>query len=96
MPVGIIGVSVAVALFPTLSQDAALGRIGQIRAQVAGAVRVLVFVAAILTAMMIVLREPISASFYQYGVFSAEDSERTATRSRSSRSGWSAISWSTC
>ena len=46
IPVGIIGVSIAVALFPTLSQDAALGRIGEIRRQVAGAVRVLVFVAA--------------------------------------------------
>ena len=29
LPVGIIGVSVAIALFPTMSQDAALGRIGR-------------------------------------------------------------------
>ena len=38
LPVGVIGVSVAVALFPTLSQDAAMGRIGEIRRQVANAV----------------------------------------------------------
>ena len=34
LPVGIIGVSVAIALFPTMSQDAALGRVGEIRRQV--------------------------------------------------------------
>lgn len=79
IPVGIIGVSIAVALFPTLSHDAALGNIGRIRSQVSGAVRVLVFVSAILTAMTIVLREPIAAAFYQYGAFSAEDSARTAS-----------------
>lgn len=79
LPVGIIGVSVAVALFPTLSQDAALGRIGQIRHQVASAVRVLVFVAAPLTAIMVVLREPLTSVFYQYGLFSQDATDRTAS-----------------
>ena len=79
LPVGIIGVSVAIALFPTMSQDAALGRVGEIRRQVAGAVRVLIFVAAPLMAVMIVLREPVTAVFYQYGVFSQEDAARTAS-----------------
>jgi putative peptidoglycan lipid II flippase len=79
LPVGIIGVSVATALFPTMSRDAALGRIGEIRRQVAGAVRVLIFVAAPLTAAMIVLREPLTAVFYQYGLFSQEDAARTAS-----------------
>lgn len=78
IPVGVIGVSIAVALFPTFSQDAALGRIGEIRRQVANAVRVLVFVAAPLTAIMVVLREPLTAVFYQYGAFSPAASERTA------------------
>jgi putative peptidoglycan lipid II flippase len=31
IPVGVVGVSIAVALFPTLSRDAALGRVGEIR-----------------------------------------------------------------
>ena len=79
IPVGVIGVSIAVALFPTLSTDAALGRIGEIRRQVAGAVRVLVFVAAPLTAMMIVLREPLTSVFYQYGLFSQSATDRTAS-----------------
>jgi putative peptidoglycan lipid II flippase len=79
LPVGIIGVSVATALFPTMSRDAALGRVGEIRRQVAGAVRVLIFVAAPLTAVMIVLREPLTAVFYQYGLFSQEDAARTAS-----------------
>ncbi|MGI8999164.1 MAG: murein biosynthesis integral membrane protein MurJ, partial [Candidatus Limnocylindria bacterium] len=79
IPVGVIGVSIAVALFPTLSQDAALGRIGEIRRQVANAVRVLVFVAAPLTAIMVVLREPLTAVFYQYGMFSQSASDRTAS-----------------
>jgi putative peptidoglycan lipid II flippase len=79
LPVGIIGVSVAIALFPTMSQHAALGRVGEIRRQVAGAVRVLIFVAAPLMAVMIVLREPLASVFYQYGVFSQEDAARTAS-----------------
>lgn len=79
IPVGVIGVSIAVALFPTLSADAALGRIGEIRRQVAGAVRVLVFVAAPLTAVMIVLREPLTSVFYQYGLFSQSATDRTAS-----------------
>ncbi|MBW3613594.1 MAG: murein biosynthesis integral membrane protein MurJ, partial [Chloroflexi bacterium] len=69
IPVGVVGVSIAVALFPTLSRDAALGRIGDIRRQVANAVRVLIFVAAPLMAIMIVLREPLTSVFYQYGAF---------------------------
>jgi putative peptidoglycan lipid II flippase len=79
IPVGVIGVSIAVALFPTLSQDAALGRIGEIRRQVANAVRVLVFVAAPLTAVMVVLREPLTSVFYQYGLFSQSATDRTAS-----------------
>ncbi len=79
IPVGVVGVSIAVALFPTLSQDAALGRIGAIRRQVANAVRVLVFVAAPLMAIMIVLREPLTSVFYQYGAFTQLAADRTAS-----------------
>ena len=78
IPVGVVGVSVAVALFPTLSQDAALGRRSEIRRQVAGSLRVLIFIAAILTAIMIVLREPLASVFFQYGLFSRESAEQTA------------------
>ncbi len=79
LPVGVIGVSVAVALFPTLSQDAALGRISHIRRQVSSAVRVLIFVAAPLTAIMVVMREPLTSVFYQYGLFSQDATDRTAS-----------------
>jgi putative peptidoglycan lipid II flippase len=79
IPVGVVGVSIAVALFPTLSQDAALGRIGDIRRQVANAIRVLIFVAAPLMAVMIVLREPLTSVFYQYGEFGPLATERTAS-----------------
>jgi len=78
IPVGVLGVSVAVALFPTLSRDAALGRIGEIRRQVAGSLRILVFLGAPLTAIMIVLAQPLAAVFFQYGLFSASSTERTA------------------
>jgi putative peptidoglycan lipid II flippase len=78
IPVGVVGVSIAVAMFPTLSQDAALGRIGDIRRQVSTAIRILLFVAAPLMAIMIVLREPLTAVFYQYGAFTPSATERTA------------------
>ncbi len=78
IPVGVLGVSVAVALFPRLSRDAALGRVGEIRRQVAGSLRILVFLAAPLTAIMIVLAQPLSAVFFQYGLFGARSTELTA------------------
>jgi putative peptidoglycan lipid II flippase len=78
IPVGVLGVSVAVALFPTLSRDAALGHVGDIRRQVATSLRVLIFIAAPLTGAMIVLAEPITAVFFQYGLFSAQSTALTA------------------
>jgi putative peptidoglycan lipid II flippase len=78
VPVGVVGVSIAIALFPRLSRDAALGRVREVRAQLAQALRVLLFVAAPLTAIMIVLRGPLTAVFFQYGLFSAQSTERTA------------------
>lgn len=78
VPVGVVGVSIAIASFPRMSRDAALGRVREVRAQLARALRVLLFVAAPLTAIMIVLREPLTAVFFQYGLFSAESSRRTA------------------
>jgi putative peptidoglycan lipid II flippase len=79
IPVGVLGVSVAVALFPTLSRDAALGKLPQIRRQVATSLRVLIFLAAPLTATMIVLAGPIASVFFQYGLFSEESANRTAS-----------------
>ena len=79
LPVGIIGVSIAVALFPTLSREAALGRASEIRRQVNASLRVLFFIAAPLTAVMIVLREPLASVFFEYGLFSAESAQRTAS-----------------
>ena len=79
IPVGVLGVSVAVALFPTFSRHAALGRIAEIRRQLSTSLRVLIFVAAPLTAVMIVLAGPIAAVFFQYGLFSQTASERTAS-----------------
>jgi putative peptidoglycan lipid II flippase len=78
IPVGVLGVSVAVALFPTLSRDAALGHVGEIRRQVATSLRALIFIAAPLTAAMIVLAGPITAVFFQYGLFSEQSAQRTA------------------
>jgi putative peptidoglycan lipid II flippase len=79
LPVGVLGVSVAVALFPTLSRDAALGRLPEIRRAVSGSLRVLVFLAAPLTAALIVLAEPITSVFFQYGLFGEQSAERTAS-----------------
>jgi putative peptidoglycan lipid II flippase len=78
IPVGVLGVSVAIALFPTMSRDAALGKLTEIRRQVATSLRVLIFLAAPLTAAMIVLAGPIASVFFQYGLFSERSAERTA------------------
>jgi putative peptidoglycan lipid II flippase len=78
IPVGVLGVSVAVAVFPTFSRDAALGRIAEIRGQLATSLRILIFLAAPLTAIMVVLSRPIAAVFFQYGLFSTAAADRTA------------------
>ncbi|MDP9243745.1 MAG: murein biosynthesis integral membrane protein MurJ [Chloroflexota bacterium] len=78
IPAGVVGVSIAVALFPTLSRDAALGRLSEIRRQVAGSLRVIVFIALPITAIMIVLAEQITGVFFQYGLFDARAASRTA------------------
>jgi putative peptidoglycan lipid II flippase len=78
IPVGVLGVSVAVALFPTFSRDAALGRIADIRRQLSTSLRILIFLAAPLTAMLIVLARPLAAVFFQYGLFTGEATDRTA------------------
>ncbi|MDP9271026.1 MAG: murein biosynthesis integral membrane protein MurJ [Chloroflexota bacterium] len=78
VPVGVVGVSVAVALFPRLSHDAALGRVREVRRQLSTALRLLLFIALPLTAVMTVLREPLTAVFFQYGLFSAQSTARTS------------------
>jgi putative peptidoglycan lipid II flippase len=78
VPVGVVGVSVAIALFPTLSRDAALGRLADLRHKLGRALRILLFVAAPITAIMIVLREPVTAVFFEYGLFDPGATERTA------------------
>jgi putative peptidoglycan lipid II flippase len=78
VPVGVVGVSVAIALFPRLSHDAALGHLSDVRHQLSSAMRVLLFIALPLTAVMTVLREPLTAVFFQYGLFSAQSTDRTS------------------
>jgi putative peptidoglycan lipid II flippase len=78
VPVGVVGVSVAIAIFPRLSRDAALDRITDVRHDLSTAMRVLLFIALPLTAVMTVLREPLTAVFFQYGLFSAQSTDRTA------------------
>ena len=78
VPVGVVGVSVAIALFPRLSRDAALGNLDVVRHQLSSALRVLLFIALPLTAVMTVLREPLTAVFFQYGLFSRQSTDLTA------------------
>jgi putative peptidoglycan lipid II flippase len=78
VPVAVVGVSVAVALFPTLSHVAALGQVDEVRRQVATSLRIMFFLAAPLTAVLIVLREPTTAVFYQYGAFGSSSTTETA------------------
>ncbi len=78
VPVGVVGVSVAIAIFPRLSREAALGNLDVVRHQLSSAMRVLLFIALPLTAVMTVLREPLTAVFFQYGLFSRQSTDLTA------------------
>jgi len=78
VPAGVLGVSVAVAIFPGLSRAAALGRVGDVRRQVAKSLRLQLFVIVPLMAIMLVLGNQITASVFQYGRFTADATSQTA------------------
>jgi len=78
LPLGIFGAAVGVAVYPTLSQQVAEGRLDQLRATFSEGIRMLWFVIVPAAVGLIVLREPIIRLLFERGAFNPAATSMTA------------------
>ncbi len=72
MPVGVVGMAISTAAFPTLSRQAAAGQMGPLRESLASALRVILFLAVPASVGLVVLAQPAVRLLFQHGAFDAE------------------------
>ena len=78
LPVGIFAVAIAVATFPTMTEQAALKQWDKLRQTISQAVRMVIFITLPISVGMIVLRYPLIRVLFQHGYFTAQDTLTTA------------------
>ncbi|NLP43464.1 MAG: murein biosynthesis integral membrane protein MurJ [Peptococcaceae bacterium] len=78
LPVGIFALAIGVAVFPTLSEQAALRKFKDFLKTVSGAIRLLIFITIPISVGMMVLRFPLIRVLFQHGEFTPRDTELTA------------------
>ncbi|GBC98439.1 putative lipid II flippase MurJ [bacterium HR17] len=78
LPVALFGASVGIALFPTLSALATQDALADLRRQVASGLRAVLLLTVPTAVLMAVAREPLIALFFQYGRWTATDTQATA------------------
>lgn len=78
LPIGLFGVAIATANLARVSRDSALGDMGALRGNLAGALRAAAFVTLPATAGLVVLREPIIRLLFEHGRFEPNDTLQTA------------------
>jgi putative peptidoglycan lipid II flippase len=78
LPIGVFGVAIATVNLTAVSRSAAAGDMGEFRATLAAALKLVAFLTLPATAGLVALREPIIALLYEHGRFTAHDTARTA------------------
>jgi putative peptidoglycan lipid II flippase len=78
LPVALFGASVGIALFPTLSALATQEALGELRRQTVNGLRAVLLLTVPSAVLMAILREPLVALFFQYGRWTATDTQATA------------------
>jgi len=73
LPVGIFALAIAVATFPTMTEQAALKRWDDFRQTLSNAIRMVIFITLPISVGMIVLRFPLIRVLFQHGQFSVDD-----------------------
>ncbi|MEN3000242.1 MAG: murein biosynthesis integral membrane protein MurJ [Armatimonadota bacterium] len=81
-PLGIVGQGVALAIFPALTALAATGRWQELRVVLKRGLRLVWFLTAPATMLLLVLAEDIGRVLLQYGRFRPEDTQRVAAALR--------------
>ena len=78
LPVGIFALAIGVAVFPTLSEQAALKRTKDFLETISGAIRLVIFITIPVSVGMVVLRFPLIRVLFEHGEFDHVDTEITA------------------
>lgn len=78
-PLGIFGVALGTAILPSLSHQAAAGRLDELKATLAFGLRMVSFIIVPAMVGLIALRVPIIHLFLEHGVFSPEATRGTAS-----------------
>ena len=78
LPVGIFALAIAVATFPTLTEQAALKQWNKFRETISQAIRMVIFITLPISVGMIVLRFPLIRVLFQHGQFTAQDTKTMA------------------
>lgn len=78
LPVGIFALAIAVATFPTMTEQAALKRWDEFRQTLSNAIRMVIFITLPISLGMIVLRLPLIRVLFEHGQFTAKDTLLTA------------------
>lgn len=73
LPVGIFALAIAVATFPTMTEQASLQRWDDFRQTLSNAVRMVIFITLPISVGMIVLRLPLIRVLFEHGQFAAKD-----------------------
>jgi putative peptidoglycan lipid II flippase len=78
LPVGIFALAIAVATFPTITEQAAQKRWVDFRQTLSNAIRMVIFITLPISVGMIVLRYPLIRVLFEHGEFTAEDTLKMA------------------
>jgi len=73
LPLGVLGISLATAIFPVMSTDAARQDFAALRATISKGIRATVFVAVPATVGLIMVAEPLISAAFEHGRFTDED-----------------------
>lgn len=78
LPIGIFAIAVAIAMFPTLTGQAAKKEITEFKKTVSLGIRTIIFITLPAAAGLIALKTPLVRVLYQQGKFTSENTEATA------------------
>lgn len=78
LPVGIFALAIGVAVFPTLSEQAAMRKLKDFLETISGAIRLIIFITVPVSVGMVVLRFPLIRVLFEHGEFGPLDTEATA------------------
>ncbi|MGD0765859.1 MAG: murein biosynthesis integral membrane protein MurJ, partial [Dehalococcoidia bacterium] len=78
MPLGLFGMAISTAVFPTLAEHAAVNGVDELRRTLSIALRLILFLTLPASVGLMVLAKPLIAFFFEHGAFTASSTDVTA------------------